>query len=113
MPDTSLEEKFTRGDRDTIIRLDEKVNSILDGMKDLKENLIDRVTNLEKDKADNKCIPDIVARVESLEGSRKYVLGAFSLATVIVALITYIYFKDINDIKTELTKHVESTQITK
>jgi uncharacterized protein YdcH (DUF465 family) len=140
MPE-SMEEKFTRMDRDTIIRLDTKFDSLTDkfdkfndDIKDLKDNVVNRVCSLEETRANKQDLDlikqkaadlelrkvnhtDIVAldtRIESLEGYRNSWKTATAIlilvAGVFISLVCYVYFNDINTIKTELQHHIESTQ---
>lgn len=141
MPDSQIIETFSRQDRDTIIRLDEKQGSLLATVNrieavvtDLKNNTVDRISKLESErvakvdveairkqaeqltmsKANHSDIVDLGTRIDTLENYRWWIVGVgvsfILLSGIIISLITYIYFSDLNQIKTELQKHVESTQ---
>ncbi len=126
MPDKIMPEAFTRQDRDTIIRLDTKFDILIGDVKDLKDNLINRVGSLETTRADKSDLEtvkqrltstanhaDIVAldaRIEVLENYRSWVMGGMALIGVVIALVVYIYFSDINTIKNELQHHIEQTK---
>jgi hypothetical protein len=92
----TMEEKFTRGDRDMIITLNVKVDNIKEDIQKLNDTTLSRICILEN-------------RVDRLENYKSWVVGAFSLAGLLAALITYIYFSDINHIRLDLEKHMELT----
>jgi hypothetical protein len=130
MPDKTLIENFTRQDRDTIIRLDTKFDRLSQDIKELKDSVVDRISRLEIDRASKKDLDtlkeraeqlalrkvnheDIVilcSKVETLESWKSWVIGAFSLAGLVAALATYIYFSDLNHIKLDLEKHITQTK---
>ena len=58
MPET-LEEKFTRADRDMIIVLNTKVDGLINAVEDIKNNTVNRVAQLEIGKANQKDLGDI------------------------------------------------------
>ena len=124
-----MEEKFTRQDRDTIIRLDTKFDRLSQDIKELKDSVVDRVTKLEsesankadlaaiKQKADDLVLrkanhEDIVCldvRVSSLEKYRSWLVGVGVGFGVIIGLVVYIYFSNLNEIKINLEKHISQT----
>ena len=64
-----MEEKFTRADRDTIIRLDTKFDRLSQDIKELKDSVVDRVGKLEMDtarKADKADIETLKQKAEDL-----------------------------------------------
>ena len=134
MPDKIMPESFTRQDRDTIIRLDTKFDILISDVKDLKNNLVSRVNSLEETRANKQDLDlikqkasdlelrkvnhtDIVAldeRIETLENWKSWIIGGGSILVVvggiIIGLITYIYFSDLNTIKKDLDKHISQTE---
>jgi hypothetical protein len=130
MPDKIMPESFTRQDRDTIIRLDTKFDILIGDVRELKDNVVGRVGKLELDRANKTDLEairkqaeqlalskanhtDIVAldcRIEALENWRSWTIGVGVCIGVVAALIVYIYFSDINTIKTSLEKHIEQSQ---
>ena len=124
-----MEEKFTRQDRDTIIRLDTKFDRLSQDIKELKDSVVDRVTKLEsesankadlaaiKQKADDLVLrkanhEDIVCldvRVSSLEKYRSWLVGVGVGFGVIIGLVVYIYFSNLNQIRLDLEKHISQT----
>ena len=128
MPE-NMEEKFTRQDRDTIIRLDTKFDRLSQDIKELKDSVVDRVTKLEsesankadlaaiKQKADDLVLrkanhEDIVCldvRVSSLEKYRSWLVGVGVGFGVIIGLVVYIYFSNLNQIRLDLEKHISQT----
>lgn len=127
MPE-SMEEKFTRADRDMLVITNSNVIGIKEDMKDLKDNITGRVVALEGKKADESEVNDIIktraiawlafdVRIKSLETWKAAIIGAFTLIGVIISLITYIYFTEEQHIKDMLTrveinlnKHIEQTK---
>ena len=129
-----MPESFTRQDRDTIIRLDTKFDILISDVKDLKNNLVRRVNSLEETRANKQDLDlikqkaselelrkvnhtDIVAlevRIESLEGYKNWIIGVGAgvmiLGGIVIGLVTYIYFNDLNTIKTELQNHINETK---
>ena len=81
MPDSSLEEKFTRIDRDKIIVLDTKVDAILKKLDGLENNFIRRLESVE-------------IRVDRLENWRWWILGATGMISIVAGLLVYIYRTD-------------------
>ena len=81
----SLEEKFTRNDRDKIIILDTKVDAILKKLDGLENNFIRRVESAEK-------------RLDKLESWRwkmvGIVAGSSCLVGIGLGLLVYIYRTD-------------------
>ena len=113
MPE-NLEEKFTRADRDTIIRLDEKQSSLLStvsriesAVTDLKNNTVDRIAKLELDranktdvetlrkqaeqlslsKANHSDIVDLGGRIDKLENYRWWVIGVGASFIILSGII--------------------------
>ena len=130
MPDKIMPESFTRQDRDTIIRLDTKFDILIGDVKDLKNNLVSRVVSLEETRSTKQDVElirqkssdlelrkanhqDIVAlntRVESLENYRSWFVGVGVMIGVVITLVVYIYFNDINTIKKDLDKHITQSE---
>ena len=59
MPD-SREEKYTRADRDLLIKVDTKLDAVIETVNDLKNNTVARIEALEKTKASENEIHEIV-----------------------------------------------------
>ncbi len=123
MTTDSLEEKFTRADRDMIVLTSATVLDIKDAIKDIKNNLAGRVDKLESAKADKCDIievyktrsaawKDFDVRIKNLENWRWWILGVSSVIGLIVGLVIVIYKNDIASIKESLEKHVIQTTIT-
>ena len=128
MPE-NMEEKFTRQDRDTIIRLDTKFDRLSQDIKELKDSVVDRVSKLESDsankadlalvkqkaddlllrKANHEDIVCLDVRVSVLEKYRSWLVGVGVGFGVIIGLVVYIYFSNLNEIKLDLEKHISQT----
>jgi hypothetical protein len=86
----NIDEKYTRADRDLLIRVDTKLDSVIRTVDELKHNLVSRVENLERWQAWTK--------------------GIFAIIGVVVTLVVYIYLKDLTHIEELISKHIEQTQ---
>jgi len=124
-----MEEKFTRQDRDTIIRLDTKFDRLSQDIKELKDSVVDRVSKLESDsankadlaaikqkaddlvlrKANHEDIVCLDVRVSALEKYRSWLVGVGFGFGIIIGLVVYIYFSNLNEIKINLEKHISQT----
>jgi hypothetical protein len=90
----NLTEQFTRADRDLIIRMDEKVDKLTFDVNELKNNIVERIACLEREKGDKaaienshadckKHIEGLYKRISKLETWRYYIIGIFmALMTV-------------------------------
>lgn len=119
MPE-NLEERFTRSDRDTIIRLSEKqdatikaIDELKQNIKEIKDNTLSRVERLAIDKADKKEMDCVISDIENLKRYKSWIIGvgstAIMLIGIIASLITYIYFSDLNQLKVLLEHHIDQT----
>ena len=123
----SLEERFTRQDRDRLIVLDSKVDSLIKTVDEIRDNTTSRLEALEANAADKKDVNiiyetrnpawrDFNMRLDRLENWRSYILGILSVIGVVAAILTYIYFQqydtlkvNITSIQTLLEHHIDST----
>jgi len=63
MPD-NREEKYTRADRDLLIKVDTKLDAVINNVKELKDNLVHKVSCLENDKVDKKDLDKVLKERE-------------------------------------------------
>ena len=121
MPDKILPEAFTRQDRDNIITLGvrqldmmDEVREIKDSIKDIQNNTISKLERLTLEKAAQKDVDFQNTRIDTLENHWSWAVGVGAgvliLMGVVTSLITYIYFTDLNTIKTELQNHINETK---
>lgn len=106
----NLVEQFTRQDRDLIIKLDAKVDNLIETVRDIKDNTVSRVTRLETEKANQKDFAELFYSVDSLEKWQSWSKGLFVAAGLVAALISYIYLSDISKIKTDIETHISQTE---
>ena len=124
MPET-MEEKFTRADRDMLVITNSTVLDIKCDLKDLKDNITGRLLSLEKGKADECEIDNIMktrvpawssfdTRIKALENWKSVIVGTFAVVGVAISLVIFIYFNEekhvldtIHNIEITLNKHIE------
>jgi hypothetical protein len=123
--DNTMEEKFTRADRDMLVITNSTVLDIKCDLKDLKDNITGRLLSLEKGKADDVDVENIIktrtpawlsfdTRIKVLENWKSVIVGTFAVISVVIALVVFIYFSEekhildsIYQIQTTLNKHLE------
>lgn len=106
----NLVEQFTRQDRDLIIKLDAKVDNLIDTVRDIKDNTVSRVSRLETEKANQKDFTELFNRVDLLENWQAWSKGIFAVMTVVVSLVVYIYLNDLGRLRSDLLNHEAETQ---
>lgn len=100
----------------------EKFVEIRSDIKEIKDGTAKRIDTLELLKLDIKDSYPVLYRagvedrlaehgrqIDSLEGDRKWIIGAFSVASIVATLIIYIYFSDIGRLRSDLQKYEETT----
>jgi hypothetical protein len=115
------EEKYTREDRTMLIEVRTKLNTLIDDVKELKNNLANRVTNLENCKVNDGDLKEVYStrkpqwtefdnRLRALEKWRGWILGCFATIGIVVTLVVFIYMRDITRLETQVEKCLNHTQ---
>jgi hypothetical protein len=96
-----IEERFTRQDRDTIIRLDVKMDNIITAVEELKDNTICRVKDVEDD------VKGVKKRLGVIENWKTGIIAIGGVFSIVITLVVYIYFSNLNDIRKDLEEHAK------
>ena len=108
-----MEEKFTRADRDLLIKVDTKLNIVCDSLNELKNNYAERLMRLESNKANENEVQAIYntrtpqwdnfnARIVNLEKWRAGIIATFGLVGIVISLVIYIYYSEEKFVKESL-----------